>query len=192
VGGWYVVCGATFGFGVTFACLTARSCFFHWWLHRVLRDISYALKACGCILRFGSRCVEDGSGYHSHGPDLWALHTYTRQGNRTYGSGYRSKLVATRLETDSRQGVTARPGARFGPSGIRRGSRRIAPEVAWSIYTGMYSSVCSVLRVRVASIATRVQPVITLHAIRSLMHGHSAASVAQSGLREAVSHAYVE
>ncbi|KAF2473567.1 Arginase/deacetylase [Lindgomyces ingoldianus] len=33
-------------------------------------------------------------------------------------------------------GVTARPGARFGPSGIRRGSRRIAPEAAWDIYTG--------------------------------------------------------
>jgi hypothetical protein len=36
----------------------------------------------------------------------------------------------------SEQGVTARPGARFGPSGIRQGSRRIAPEAGWSIYTG--------------------------------------------------------
>ncbi|OCK78042.1 Arginase/deacetylase [Lepidopterella palustris CBS 459.81] len=33
-------------------------------------------------------------------------------------------------------GVTARPGARFGPGGIRRGSRRISPESAWDIYTG--------------------------------------------------------
>ncbi|CAA9964825.1 hypothetical protein PTNB73_06017 [Pyrenophora teres f. teres] len=33
-------------------------------------------------------------------------------------------------------GVTARPGARFGPSGIRQGSRRIAPEAGWNIYTG--------------------------------------------------------
>ncbi|KAJ4395492.1 hypothetical protein N0V91_010804 [Didymella pomorum] len=33
-------------------------------------------------------------------------------------------------------GVTARPGARFGPSGIRRGSSRISAESAWSIYTG--------------------------------------------------------
>ncbi|OCL05988.1 Arginase/deacetylase [Glonium stellatum] len=33
-------------------------------------------------------------------------------------------------------GVTARPGARFGPGGIRQGSRRIAPDAAWSIYTG--------------------------------------------------------
>ncbi|KAF2249364.1 arginase family protein [Trematosphaeria pertusa] len=32
--------------------------------------------------------------------------------------------------------VTARPGARFGPGGIRAGSRRIAPEAAWDIYTG--------------------------------------------------------
>ncbi|KAF2129336.1 Arginase/deacetylase [Dothidotthia symphoricarpi CBS 119687] len=33
-------------------------------------------------------------------------------------------------------GVTARPGARFGPSGIRQGSRRIAPGTGWSVYTG--------------------------------------------------------
>ncbi|KAF1950130.1 Arginase/deacetylase [Byssothecium circinans] len=33
-------------------------------------------------------------------------------------------------------GVTARPGARFGPSGIRQGSRRIYPSAAWDIYTG--------------------------------------------------------
>ncbi|KAG9378090.1 Arginase/deacetylase [Pyrenophora tritici-repentis] len=32
--------------------------------------------------------------------------------------------------------VTARPGARFGPSGIRQGSRRMAPEAGWNIYTG--------------------------------------------------------
>lgn len=37
-----------------------------------------------------------------------------------------------------RQGVTARPGARFGPSGIRRGSSRISADGAWSIYTGMF------------------------------------------------------
>lgn len=36
-----------------------------------------------------------------------------------------------------RQGVTARPGARFGPSGIRRGSSRISAGATWSIYTGM-------------------------------------------------------
>lgn len=33
-------------------------------------------------------------------------------------------------------GVTARPGARFGPTGIREGSRRISPEFSWSVYTG--------------------------------------------------------
>ena len=37
------------------------------------------------------------------------------------------------------QGVTARPGSRFGPSGIRLGSRRIAPSFATSIYTGRNS-----------------------------------------------------
>ncbi|PNS19733.1 Arginase [Sphaceloma murrayae] len=33
-------------------------------------------------------------------------------------------------------GVTARPGARYGPTGIRLGSRRIHPEFSYSIYTG--------------------------------------------------------
>ncbi|KAL6710053.1 hypothetical protein ACN47E_009844 [Coniothyrium glycines] len=33
-------------------------------------------------------------------------------------------------------GVTARPGARFGPGGIRQGSRRIRSDASWSIYTG--------------------------------------------------------
>ncbi|KAF2661073.1 Arginase/deacetylase [Lophiostoma macrostomum CBS 122681] len=33
-------------------------------------------------------------------------------------------------------GVTARPGARFGPGGIRRGSRRISPESAYDIESG--------------------------------------------------------
>ncbi|KAF2027674.1 Arginase/deacetylase [Setomelanomma holmii] len=33
-------------------------------------------------------------------------------------------------------GVTARPGARFGPAGIRKGSRRIVAGAGWSVYTG--------------------------------------------------------
>ncbi|MCJ1367253.1 hypothetical protein MMC16_006385 [Acarospora aff. strigata] len=32
--------------------------------------------------------------------------------------------------------VTARPGARFGPGGIRQGSRRMAGPIAWSVYSG--------------------------------------------------------
>ncbi len=35
--------------------------------------------------------------------------------------------------------TTARPGARFGPHGIRDGSRRIAGPIAWNIYTGRNS-----------------------------------------------------
>ncbi|KAH6657376.1 arginase [Truncatella angustata] len=33
-------------------------------------------------------------------------------------------------------GVTARPGARYGPTGIRTGSQRIAASASWSVYTG--------------------------------------------------------
>ena len=32
--------------------------------------------------------------------------------------------------------MTGRPGARFGPAGIRKGSQRITPRDAWNIYTG--------------------------------------------------------
>jgi len=32
--------------------------------------------------------------------------------------------------------TTGRPGARFGPTGIRTGSRRIYADAAWSVYTG--------------------------------------------------------
>lgn len=32
-------------------------------------------------------------------------------------------------------GTTARPGARYGPRGIRAGSTRILPDFAWNIYT---------------------------------------------------------
>ncbi|KAJ9626541.1 hypothetical protein H2203_004174 [Taxawa tesnikishii (nom. ined.)] len=35
--------------------------------------------------------------------------------------------------------VSARPGARFGPDGIRAGSRRIHPQFAYSVYTGQNS-----------------------------------------------------
>lgn len=35
--------------------------------------------------------------------------------------------------------TTARPGARFGPHGIRDGSRRLAADAGWSIYTGKNS-----------------------------------------------------
>ena len=34
-------------------------------------------------------------------------------------------------------GVTARPGARYGPNGIRQGSQRISSDFSWNIYTGI-------------------------------------------------------
>ena len=40
------------------------------------------------------------------------------------------------MTTDIFQSVTARPGARFGPTGIRQGSRRMGARMGWSIYTG--------------------------------------------------------
>ena len=45
---------------------------------------------------------------------------------------YDIAILGTPFDT----GVTARPGARFGPTGIRLGSRRISPDFAYSIETG--------------------------------------------------------
>lgn len=55
----------------------------------------------------------------------------------TYASGaeiekYDIAILGAPFDT----GVTARPGARFGPNGIRQGSRRIAPQFAYNVYTG--------------------------------------------------------
>ncbi len=51
----------------------------------------------------------------------------------------RTKTIVSILLLEANQfikSVTGRPGARFGPAGIRRGSQRIAPGDAWNIYTG--------------------------------------------------------
>ena len=42
------------------------------------------------------------------------------------------------------QTVTARPGARFGPTGIRQGSRRMSASWGWSVYTGAEILICFV------------------------------------------------
>ena len=42
-----------------------------------------------------------------------------------------------KLRFDDMKGTTGRPGARFGPRGIRAGSSRISADDAWSVYTGL-------------------------------------------------------
>ncbi|EME49992.1 hypothetical protein DOTSEDRAFT_41152 [Dothistroma septosporum NZE10] len=89
-----------------------------------------------------------GSGHHADGsnPDLditqamfAGLHTYANlpyvhclAGNDENIEPYDIAILGAPFDT----GVTARPGARYGPSGIRQGSQRIAPDFGWSIYTG--------------------------------------------------------
>ncbi|KAI5922042.1 arginase [Camillea tinctor] len=48
------------------------------------------------------------------------------------GSKYDIAILGAPFDT----GVTARPGARFGPGGIRIGSQRKSSEFSWSVYTG--------------------------------------------------------
>lgn len=45
-------------------------------------------------------------------------------------------LLDLRADIHCSQGTTGRPGARYGPGGIRIGSKRISAWAAWSIYTG--------------------------------------------------------
>lgn len=56
------------------------------------------------------------------------VHCLNKEGNELYDIA----ILGAPFDT----GVTARPGARFGPSGIRSGSRRIRPDGAWNVYTG--------------------------------------------------------
>lgn len=49
----------------------------------------------------------------------------------------------TDVHVRSMQAVTARPGARFGPGGIRQGSRRMMPQFAWDVYSGMQRALYS-------------------------------------------------
>jgi arginase family enzyme len=51
--------------------------------------------------------------------------------------GIETRLSRFRINAKSFKATTARPGARFGPQGIRWGSRRMEADFAWSIYTGM-------------------------------------------------------
>ncbi|KAI1136081.1 arginase [Hypoxylon sp. FL0543] len=60
-------------------------------------------------------------------PYLNCLSDKEAEGNR-----YDIAILGAPFDT----GVTARPGARYGPRGIRIGSERIAPDFAWSVYTG--------------------------------------------------------
>lgn len=55
----------------------------------------------------------------------------SKAGDRSTDDGGRN------LRTKIAQGVTARPGARYGPGGIRQGSRRMFSAAGWSMYTGM-------------------------------------------------------
>ena len=58
-----------------------------------------------------------------------SLHMYLEREKRSIGT--RSGLLP-----NTQKAVTARPGARFGPTGIRRGSRRMSASFGWSIYNG--------------------------------------------------------
>ncbi|KAI1489777.1 arginase [Biscogniauxia mediterranea] len=51
-------------------------------------------------------------------------------------SGSSSKYDIAILGAPFDTGVTARPGARYGPGGIRIGSQRKSAEFSWSVYTG--------------------------------------------------------
>lgn len=63
-------------------------------------------------------------------PYLHCLSTSTT-GHSYNGPLYDIAIIGAPFDT----AVTGRPGARFGPQGIRRGSQRIIPEGAWDPYT---------------------------------------------------------
>ncbi|KAI3324495.1 arginase [Xylariaceae sp. AK1471] len=74
-----------------------------------------------------------------HGSQFSGLTTYAHipyvncfSDDATTGSKYDIAIFGAPFDT----GVTARPGARYGPQGIRLGSQRKTADFAWSAYTG--------------------------------------------------------
>ncbi|CAJ2500555.1 Uu.00g034080.m01.CDS01 [Anthostomella pinea] len=59
------------------------------------------------------------------------VHCFSDEGAQ--GNKYDIAILGAPFDT----GVTARPGARYGPVAIRIGSQRIDAEFAWSVYTGI-------------------------------------------------------
>jgi hypothetical protein len=90
---------------VTFDYLAVRSCL----VDQVITDGYTACcevhRMCPwsamCKLKFGSRCVDDGSGYHFRRPDIRVLHRNARRGKRMHDSDHRVIFVATQIETDT-------------------------------------------------------------------------------------------
>lgn len=83
-------------------------------------------------------------GSYIHTALSWILHVFPY---KTAVSVSKSYSRQTHINPSSLQAVTARPGARFGPGGIRQGSRRMAAPFEWNVYTGMYAAYVGVLRV---------------------------------------------
>jgi agmatinase len=88
------------------------------------------------IFRSGKGGLDDNdidivSGSQFNGLSSFANLPYLNCYDNATTETYDIAFMGARFDT----GVTARPGARFGPQGIRRGSQRIGPAFAWSVYT---------------------------------------------------------
>ncbi|KAK0509404.1 hypothetical protein JMJ35_007798 [Cladonia borealis] len=89
---------------------------------------------------FQERLRDDDGIDISTGSDFHGLMTFA---NLPYANCFKDSRDGDTLESDIfllgapfDTSVTARPGARFGPTGIRQGSRRMGATMGWSIYTG--------------------------------------------------------
>ncbi|KAF2645865.1 Arginase/deacetylase [Massarina eburnea CBS 473.64] len=83
---------------------------------------------------FGSSAIDITTGSAFAGLTTYANVPYVHclAGENEEIEGYDIAILGAPFDT----GVTARPGARFGPGGIRQGSRRIRADAAWDINTG--------------------------------------------------------
>ncbi|KAI0860098.1 arginase [Xylaria cubensis] len=80
--------------------------------------------------------VDISYGSQFHGLTTYANIPYVNCFSDETTEGSSSKYDIAILGAPFDTGVTARPGARFGPRGIRAGSERKYADFAWSVYTG--------------------------------------------------------
>ncbi|KAF7538930.1 hypothetical protein G7054_g2535 [Neopestalotiopsis clavispora] len=107
-----------------------------WEIHNppTLQDLQRPILPAGAAYR-GDDDIDIISGSQFSGLKTYAGLPYLNcisDAEAAAGKPYDIAVLGAPFDT----GVTARPGARYGPTGIRVGSQRIGPNMAWSVYTG--------------------------------------------------------
>ncbi|MCJ1273598.1 hypothetical protein MMC21_001391 [Puttea exsequens] len=88
------------------------------------------------LLELDNADIDISTGSRFHGLSTFAnlpyANCYSDDWDMGRNGAYDIAIIGAPFDT----AVSARPGARFGPSGIRQGSRRLSPEAGWNVCDG--------------------------------------------------------